>query len=504
MWTEPYYINPSCNITNGGENGYVNPDGNGNVVLNTENIPILAAIDIPGSIPHGKPGGEAIRCLGGLPIIEKAFRPAQMWLEDHVTVGEEFPASTLSLTLEENLAAGRRVASRTSNTGTGFVIRCRRHKSGKTSYKVEGRLAGRTSFIPELGLADFHLIGHPKNQDIVIPDLTTGRWDRVEDDLMGFKKEMEHREERLRQDLPLLEGGVPIVPLAGDEGIDVEFDEEIIDSRIPENFTRLTRPFHYGYADNPFKGRADVTIDQIWGRHSTLHNQEDVGNQKSLKKYVAVWRFADPNPPEELEITDETLSKFDELQKAYYEEILQRFRERPIWIRPILAASTPERFTTELTDWKKKPIISLLCYLAVDGPFRNALIRRGYNPLAHSESRLYQTIDFRDKTCTPRNDIPEKTDLQSLIKQYTFQEPPSRVSRQFQLCDIDNDVVKSLINDGEVEKLPSRDSGWFKAGIIDQIRAVMQSSVQQMRLRALTSQNMKEKLEAINRIDDQN
>lgn len=139
----------------------------------------------------------------------------------------------------------------------------------------------------------------------------------------------------------------------------------------------------------------------------------------------------------------------------------------------------------------------------VDGPWRGALCRLGYDPRSDPESRQYQTIDFRDSYfrsiswrthATPFTETPKSSTLpinKSAISfvpklcqkgqtedsaipldELRFHVAPTRPSQLFQLCDIDDPGVQHLVESSPVLPTCSKESGKTNGNRICRIYSV--------------------------------
>lgn len=193
------------------------------------------------------------------------------------------------------------------------------------------------------------------------------------------------------------------------------------------------------------------------------------------------------------------------------ERVQALFQERPMWTRSALMLELgiqPVRF---------KLILPIVAYYVVNGPFRTAWVRLGFDPRKDPSTKIYQVLDFRlkqspsgmhDEVATKRGTsaylvptkvlgpttrpINAKTDLLSsalgkdtvakpstksfnegLVKFLPGKLPPYR-QMFYHLRDICMDSVQKLVhaNDGSETTCRERD-GWCEEGTISKCRQLM-------------------------------
>lgn len=70
----------------------------------------------------------------------------------------------------------------------------------------------------------------------------------------------------------------------------------------------------------------------------------------------------------------------------------QLFEKRPIWSKVAVLHKTG------LSQEHAKIVLPAVAYFCNTGPWRMAWIKFGYNPQKDSNSRIYQTLDYRIRT----------------------------------------------------------------------------------------------------------
>uniref|UniRef100_A0A3B5LRX7 General transcription factor IIIC, polypeptide 5 n=1 Tax=Xiphophorus couchianus TaxID=32473 RepID=A0A3B5LRX7_9TELE len=193
------------------------------------------------------------------------------------------------------------------------------------------------------------------------------------------------------------------------------------------------------------------------------------------------------------------------------EKVKKMFESRPIWSRNALKANL------DLHPEKLKLLLPVYAYYMVTGPWRSLWVRLGYDPRTTTESKKYQTLDFRIRVSskygyTPPN-IPVKAKRSTLsyslpttsvnknikkmnnFKHLVLKRPPLLVQdsayifrdgllpphRQmfYQLCDLDVDREAISQNDGEERECDERD-GWCVVGTTDKLRDIISTMIKKV------------------------
>lgn len=167
---------------------------------------------------------------------------------------------------------------------------------------------------------------------------------------------------------------------------------------------------------------------------------------------------------------------------------------------------------------KKKLICGLLfpviSYRFIDGPFRNALIRYGFDPRLSKNAmicRHLQCIDFRinkkhanklgiieqyqmcgnrpQKRGKPEirpipnasySNISQSTDeIQTEYKVLAYILPPKRMQFQYQLGNIADEEIKKVINNSTVNAQCNKMNGWLNIQDLNQIRTLMKHKIKE-------------------------
>lgn len=150
-------------------------------------------------------------------------------------------------------------------------------------------------------------------------------------------------------------------------------------------------------------------------------------------------------------------------------KLVQLFWERPIWLEPVLKKAPV--LSNQVDSERLQRFLPLVAYQCKDGPWQSAYVRLGYDPRQDPEEAMrLQVLDFRDKYF--------KGEGKSEAKEYPdgsedvfFKKPPTLHSQLYQLDDIDDEVVQSLVESAAVEPSSScdRKHGFFNKLMMDMI-----------------------------------
>ncbi|GAA5980234.1 hypothetical protein JCM10908_001582 [Rhodotorula pacifica] len=193
-----------------------------------------------------------------------------------------------------------------------------------------------------------------------------------------------------------------------------------------------------------------------------------------------------PTEPESIlldELGRDELSPIEEKMKKLLEE-------RPCWTRTaMLNQLSPEEHKAINANKSCWPMVS---YTFADGPFRDLVIRYGYDPRADPEARFYQHIALRNlanvrtraqpgtraqaqagAASSRRGDKAPTTS--NLSHEFDGEHVYGKIGH-FQLCDISDPLLKSLIDspDGVLPACSSDpNEGWYAYDYLEQIRQIL-------------------------------
>ncbi|KAJ1609445.1 RNA polymerase III transcription factor (TF)IIICsubunit tau/Tfc1p [Cryptosporidium canis] len=224
-------------------------------------------------------------------------------------------------------------------------------------------------------------------------------------------------------------------------------------------------------------------------------SQGDVGNPESemadaLESEEAraegnhYWNVVVKYSDTQIPSTPLKISSSINLDKQALDTLRELFKEQPLWLRPVIES----RISPDISAWKRKLLFTQVCYNISDGPWRACLCRLGYDPRKDPESRKYQTMDFRDpylrKVLKDKRigiNVKAEEDLGETLLDWQFKVPPKRGSQIYQLSNIEDSHIQKVIGEAVPLESCTRESGWFKKSVIDQIRELLSLKCEQMR-----------------------
>ncbi|PFH50545.1 hypothetical protein AMATHDRAFT_144829 [Amanita thiersii Skay4041] len=195
------------------------------------------------------------------------------------------------------------------------------------------------------------------------------------------------------------------------------------------------------------------------------------------------------------------------------QKILQRlnalFKKRPVWTRMSLLNQFPVNETREIMKYdlsiegmyfgcshmnSSKLLLPLVCYVFQDGPWRDTLVRFGYDPRKDPSARLYQRLYFRNanhpiarpsvttrrqervtvSTRTQTHDSAADRDGERSRSHIFDGKNLTKETAAFQLCDIEDEMLKEMIMDpNEIREECNERDGWFTAHAYEHIKMVL-------------------------------
>ncbi|KAF7985190.1 hypothetical protein HWV62_7796 [Athelia sp. TMB] len=247
----------------------------------------------------------------------------------------------------------------------------------------------------------------------------------------------------------------------------------------PPLFSRQGIPQNYNFKANP---------------SSMVTTQIDDATGEEHKRLVNKWRwkgfgpativFTEPVAPTEPPQNVATMrAQQDQLLLNRLKDL---FAERAVWTR----ASLFNQFTPqEARDiHNSKVLLPLVCWVFQDGPWRDTLIRFGYDPRQHPAARVFQRLYFRNMNhpILKTSIIARREGRLAAARDDSLGEPDRktahifdgvRVTQEtaaFQLCDIHDPMLMEMINseDDVRESCDERD-GWYSTTAYEQIKVVL-------------------------------
>lgn len=262
-----------------------------------------------------------------------------------------------------------------------------------------------------------------------------------------------------------------------------------VDVIPPPVFTHMSLPFNYFYAQNPY---VRVTDD------GGTFNATAV---KHVGHFIAAEDPTPTGPRHEPDMTDpRTVEIMAELQTA--------FEERPVWTR----RSIMNHLGGKLRNWSElKKYLSYAAYQFKGGPWRDCVVPYGLDPRSDPKYRIYQTVMFKL--------LPRQTEVLNHPAWFSLHGSQSDPDNQFQpnpheshifdgetyqldgkvwqVCDITDPILRSLLDDAAVRPTRDINSGWYHGGLWAKLKAIMKLQLIAIRFgRHLTRQDFAMTLQA--------
>jgi len=141
-----------------------------------------------------------------------------------------------------------------------------------------------------------------------------------------------------------------------------------------------------------------------------------------------------------------------------------------------------------------KLILPLVCYVFQDGPWRDTIIRIGYDPRKYPDARFYQRLYFRNanhpiarpSVITRREgrgniSAPSHADDEGSKKEIDKTKSHifdgvnvTKETAAFQLCDIHDQMLMNMIKDeDDLREVCNERDGWYSAHAFERIKTVL-------------------------------
>ncbi|KAG9047485.1 tau 95 subunit of transcription factor TFIIIC [Tulasnella sp. UAMH 9824] len=267
------------------------------------------------------------------------------------------------------------------------------------------------------------------------------------------------------------------VPLTPEAMSDPTVPKTRSNLRIPHFpvFSRATIPLQYNYKPNAFS-----TVQTIQDPETGEEKQRLINKTRFKGFGTLAIDFHDPG-----EVPSGPNDHMSSLIPTVSADLLRRVREqfeiRPIWAR--VALLNQFSLTDRREIFHSKMIIPLVSYAFNDGPFRDMYIRFGYDPRKDVDARFYQRVTFRYTmpNYQRRRPVIENRNPADIPKPHMFETShifdgktaQNEVGPGFQLCDIHDPLLESLINDASDLRTECHErDGWYSAAAFDRIKAV--------------------------------
>ena len=165
-----------------------------------------------------------------------------------------------------------------------------------------------------------------------------------------------------------------------------------------------------------------------------------------------------------------------EFDPAVVAKLRELFEQRPVWQRMSLEEHLEDSDKSQ--SWRLSAALRQVSYFFLDGPWRNAYVKFGYDPRKVPDSRYFQMLDFRDPFF--RTAEGAKGSSGGVVDCH-FRVPPANRSQQYQLCDIDDSAIQALLKGSKPQSACTAESGWLAPEQLESIRNQLKVKSEAMR-----------------------
>lgn len=263
-------------------------------------------------------------------------------------------------------------------------------------------------------------------------------------------------------------------------GIDKTPNQAII---APPLMTQVTVPYYYHYSQNPYV-RAVATEDGDYEMVNATARVQSVGYFIGIRDPLPAAPTGRPNIRDPL---------FDDVVKA----MRICMEERPVWTRRSIInrivdiaydpKNPKKRLPRNLSQQIVKNAIQFAGYQFKGGPWRDALVKYGYDPRTDRNARIYQCLIFRLRRLEVgsmgtmwqeirKNDLAgTKLTIDEHADSHIFDgKTYTDDGKVWQVCDITDPLLCRLLADAPVRsQCDMEGSGWYHRGLWAKARAIM-------------------------------
>ncbi|CDU22843.1 uncharacterized protein SPSC_01473 [Sporisorium scitamineum] len=304
----------------------------------------------------------------------------------------------------------------------------------------------------------------------------------------------------------------------------------------PAFFSRMDVPFNYNFQQTPYSELRTVPIPPHFPRtgisfaHALRRNDLPIGQMQRFVNRVRLSNIA-PQPfriGRDAKVPTKPLQDVVRIEHRCDPHLLGRLRqllvERPMWSRVALKNQLMEGELREVNGSNEKVYYALVGYSMVGGPWRDTMVRFGYDVRKDRGSRIYQRIFLRGapavRAASPAalEEEGEDEEDEPVVRSSVVPLPAERKLNthlfdgttlhrhvgNFQLCDIEDPLIKPYIWRSNDEDLPppssaddppalqpigtpwlrstwDAETGWYTKRALELIRALLTA-----RFKALT------------------
>lgn len=238
----------------------------------------------------------------------------------------------------------------------------------------------------------------------------------------------------------------------------------------PPVFTSHSVPFNWSWEQNPLIYKE---TDEVTGKKQLINASE---NKVLTAKYVPRDVPSVPTSgPSAMPVEPNVLSLIESLKEA--------FAERPAWTRRGLL----NRLGHLPSFYLLRNALPYVGYMFKGGPFRDVIIKYGFDPRKDPQYRGYQTMFFKLFSADDDKQAGDAwEDLRTtnrIIRLGDLRKPDTHIfngidlaldGKVWQICDVQDPLLRKLIDEAPIrETFDQSVDGWFTSGRLSKIKAIM-------------------------------
>ncbi|KAF7331916.1 hypothetical protein MKEN_00071900 [Mycena kentingensis (nom. inval.)] len=255
----------------------------------------------------------------------------------------------------------------------------------------------------------------------------------------------------------------------------------------PPLFSRQGFPQSYQFKANPASIETSVVNEE------TGEERKRLINKMRWKGYgPAAITFTDRLVPEKP--PQSVQDARSQVNDALCKKLLGLFEERPVWTRAALFNHITALEARDVIN--SKLLLGTVCYVFTDGPWRDTLVKFGYDPRKDPGARFYQRLYFRnanhpivkpsvasrrqertvanmDNWAAAIEDGSER-DLERRKSHMFDGKTLTKETAAFQMCDIVDPMLKEMIEqDDDLREACDERDGWYSNAHLERIKTVL-------------------------------
>ena len=242
--------------------------------------------------------------------------------------------------------------------------------------------------------------------------------------------------------------------------------QPIIDLIPPPRLTSNTLPFNYVYHQNP----AVKQVVRSDGLPSIINSQAAQRNRIPMLSHSGT---AVPTSAPSDVIPE---SDLDPQVRALISVTRELFKDRPVWSRRALQNSIPGNIWSPVGPNAAKYTWQYVGYIFSSGPWRDTLVRLGYDPRTDPEARWYQSLTFQ---LDVSRDVKVRSAKNLGNQSHIFDgERVALNGKLWQMCDITDPFLRTLLGRNSLRNTcHTQIDGWYTNGLWAKIRTVMKHKI---------------------------